>query len=32
MREDRIINVVFIVAILGLSLAGIFYLSYKMLH
>jgi hypothetical protein len=32
MREDRIINIVFIVAVLGLSFAGIFYLSCKMLH
>jgi hypothetical protein len=32
MREDRILNIVFIVSVLGLSLAGIFYLSYKMLH
>jgi len=32
MREDRIMNIVFIVIVLVLSLAGIFYLSYKILH
>ena len=32
MRGERILNIVFIVVVLGLSLAGIFYLSLKMLH
>gem|GEM_PF-3610808 len=32
MREDRIINIVFVIVVLSLSFAGIYYLSDKMLH
>ncbi len=31
MREDKVVNIVFVVVILGLSLSGIIYLSSKML-
>jgi len=32
MREERFINIAFIVLVLALSFAGIFYLSHKILQ
>jgi len=32
MESDRLFNIIYVVVVLALSLAGIFYLSYKILH